>query len=57
LGNPGKIVGFSMSPEEVIEFEKDKYPADQRTDIEQYKKAYNKYFVSRYKENRQYLSN
>jgi acetyltransferase-like isoleucine patch superfamily enzyme len=57
LGNPGKIVGFTMSPEEVVEFEKDKYPADQRTDIEQYKKVYSKYFVSRYKENRQYLSN
>jgi acetyltransferase-like isoleucine patch superfamily enzyme len=57
LGNPGKIIGFKMTPKEVAEFEKDKYSVDQRTDIEQYKKVYNKYFVSRCKEIRQYISN
>lgn len=47
VGNPAKIVGFKYTPKEVVEFEKDKYPENKRTDIEKYKKSYDKYFISR----------
>lgn len=47
LGNPGKIVGFCLTPEELREHEENLYPAEQRTDIEKYEKEYNKYFINR----------
>lgn len=47
VGNPAKIVGFLYTPEEVLEFEKDKYQENERTDIEKYTKFYNKYFINR----------
>lgn len=46
-GNPGKIIGFLYSPEEMVEFEKTKYDETNRTPVEQYKKDYQKYFLSR----------
>lgn len=46
-GNPGKIIGFLYSPEEMVEFEKTRYDETNRTPIEQYKKDYQKYFLSR----------
>ena len=57
VGNPAKIVGFLYTPEEVLEFEKDKYPEAERTDIEKYKKLYEKYFISRMPEIKKSLSN
>lgn len=57
VGNPGKIVGFVMSPDEVSEFEKDKFNASELTNIEEYKKVYEKYFLNRFKENKKFLAN
>lgn len=54
-GNPAKIVGFSMTPEQVEEYEKEHYSEDQRISIEQYDKDYNKYFLNRLDEIKQFL--
>lgn len=53
IGNPAKIIGFILSPEEVKEVEKD-YPENERISIEKYKAAYQKYFVKRVKDNMQF---
>ena len=55
VGNPAKIIGFKFSPEEVIVHEKVLYPENKRIDIEILNKNYNKYFVNRIKEIRNYL--
>lgn len=57
VGNPAKIVGFLYTPEEVLEFEKNKYPEAERTDIEKYTKLYEKYFINRMPEIKKSLSN
>lgn len=57
IGNPAKIVGFLYTPEEVAEFEKDRYPENERTNIEQYSKQYDKYFINRISEIKKILSN
>lgn len=57
VGNPAKIVGFLYTPEEVAEFEKDKYSETEKTDIEKYKKLYEKYFINRMSEIKKSLSN
>lgn len=49
MGNPAKIIGFLYSPEEMVEFEKEKYPESERTSLEQYTLWYEKYFRSRSK--------
>lgn len=55
LGNPAKIIGFLYSPEEMVEFEKDKYPESERTSLEQYTLWYEKYFRSRSKEIKSFI--
>lgn len=57
VGNPAKIVGFLYTPDEVVEFEKEKYPEAERTDIEKYTKLYEKYFINRMSEIKKSLSN
>jgi serine O-acetyltransferase len=57
IGNPAKVVGFRMTPEEVVVFEKDKYPESERIPIEELKANYQKYFVNKHKEIRKYLGN
>lgn len=54
MGNPAKVVGFSFTPQEVIEHEKTLYPEEERIPIETLEKNYNKYFLSRLKEIRDY---
>lgn len=49
-GNPGKIVGFSFSPNEMKEFEESYYPVEQRISVEEYEKIYKKYFSTKLKE-------
>lgn len=46
-GNPAKIIGFTLTPDEAIAFEKDNYPEEQRTPQEILEKNYDKYFVKR----------
>ena len=45
-GNPGKIVGFTLSPEEV-EAKELNLPLEKRTNIETYRRVYDKYFINR----------
>jgi acetyltransferase-like isoleucine patch superfamily enzyme len=57
VGNPAKVVGFTLSPDEVQDFEKDKFDVSKQTNIEQFKKIYEKYFVNRIVDIKQMLSN
>lgn len=50
MGNPAKVVGFNFTPEEIIEHEKALYPEEERLPLELLEKNYNKYFISRIKE-------
>ena len=54
IGNPAKIVGFRFTPEEIIEHEKVLYPEDERLHIEVLQKNYEKYFLNRIKEIKQF---
>lgn len=49
-GNPAKIVGFSYTPEEAFEHEKTLYPEEERLPLELLEKNYEKYFLKRLKE-------
>lgn len=55
MGNPAKIIGFLYSPEEMVEFEKDKYPESERTSLDQYTQWYEKYFKNRIKEIKEFV--
>lgn len=55
VGNPAKIVGFKFTPEEIIEHERALYPENERLPLEQLEKNYNKYYISRIKEIKDYL--
>ena len=55
MGNPAKIIGFIYSPEEMEEFEKEKYPESERTQLDQYTLWYDKYFRSRSKEIKSFI--
>lgn len=55
VGNPAKIIGFLYSPEEMLEFEKEKYDENSRTPLETYRKDYEKYFLSRRAEIKNYI--
>lgn len=55
-GNPAKVIGFSMSPEEAIEHEKVFYKEEDRLPLEVLQKNYTKYFVSRFKEIKKEMS-
>ena len=50
IGNPGKIIGFIFTPEEIIEHEKALYPEGERLPLELLEKNYEKYFLKRLKE-------
>lgn len=54
VGNPAKIVGFVFTPEEVREFEAKYYPDLKPTDIKKYELDYQKYFIDRIKDIKQY---
>jgi len=55
IGNPAKIIGFKLSPEEVIEHEKVLYPENERLSLDFLQKNYQKYFISRRTEIRNFL--
>lgn len=54
LGNPAKIVGFRFTPEEIIEHEKMQYEEQDRLPVELLQKNYDKYFLNRIKEIKQF---
>lgn len=55
-GNPAKVVGFSFKPEEVIEHEKALYPEEERLPLGKLEKNYNRYFLNRLIEIRNFTS-
>lgn len=54
MGSPAKIVGFSKTPEEIIDYEKTLYPEDERLPIDLLEKNYKKYFLDHIKEIKAY---
>lgn len=50
IGNPAKIIGFSLSPEELETYEEGMYTTEERTNIDQFKKIYERYLSSRSKD-------
>lgn len=56
VGNPAKIVGFRFTPEEIIEHEKVLYKEHERLPLSLLEKNYEKYYLSKIKEIRAYLS-
>ena len=55
-GNPAKVVGFSLKPDEIIEHEKALYSPDERLPIDKLEKNYNKYFINRLMDIRNFTS-
>lgn len=55
-GNPAKVVGFSLRPEEIIEHEKMLYPEEERLPLDKLEKNYKKYFQNRLLEIRNFTS-
>lgn len=47
VGNPGKVIGFTKNPEEIIEYEKEHYPIEDRLSLDYLERNYQKYFISR----------
>ena len=54
IGNPCRVVGFRFTPEEIIEHEKYQYDAEERIPIEKLQKNYEKYFLNRIKDIKQF---
>ncbi len=55
LGNPAKVIGFKFTPEETIAHEKVLYPENERLPLEIIQHTYDKYFIRRIKDIKNYL--
>ena len=55
MGNPAKIVGFSMTPEQVEEYERNNYLENDRISMEEFTREYNKLFLDKIEEIKQFL--
>jgi len=55
VGNPAKVVGFLLNPDEMVSFEENRFSVDQKTYFEKYTKLYDKLFVERNISNKEYL--
>ena len=55
IGNPSKVVGFKFTPEEAFEHEKMLYQEEKRIPLDVLEANYNKYFVNKIKDIKQYL--
>ncbi len=56
MGNPAKIIGFTLFPKQVIEHEIALYPEKERLSLNLLQENYFKYFISRHKEIQSFLS-
>ena len=54
-GNPSKVVGFKFAPEEILEHEKKLYPEKDRLPLELLQKNYDKHFIKRINDIKNYL--
>lgn len=57
IGNPAKITGFTMSPEEVVEYEKSHYAVEEQIPMKKLEKNFEKYYMNRRNEIADYLNN
>lgn len=57
IGNPAKITGFTMSPEEVVEYEKSHYADEEQIPMKKLEKNFEKYYMNRRNEIADYLNN
>lgn len=57
IGNPSQIIGFTLTPDELVEYEMEFYDKDDRISLDYYTKIYNKYFIKRIKEIAKLLKN
>lgn len=55
MGNPAKIIGFKMSPDEIIDFEKQHYPETERLSIDELNSNYEKFYLNRWKDIKVFL--
>lgn len=55
IGNPAKVVGFTMRPDEIIEHEKLLYNEFERISMEELEKNYKKFFKDKLKEIQKYI--
>lgn len=55
FGNPAKVIGFNFNPDEVIKHEQQLYPEGERLPLELLEKNYNKYYINRIREIKDYL--
>lgn len=56
VGNPAKVICFRFTPEEIVEHEKVQYPEEERLPLDLLHRNYEKYYLSKIKEIRKYLS-
>ena len=54
VGNPSKIIGFCFTPEEIVEHEKILYHEEERLSLSILETNYQKYFLKRLKEIKEY---
>lgn len=47
IGNPAKVIGFCLTPDEIVEHEKAIYPENERLSLPLIEKNYKKYFLDR----------
>ena len=52
MGNPAKIIGYKLSPEEVQKHEESLYSPENRIDFGEYEKRFNKFYANLKRENK-----
>ena len=55
-GNPSKVVGFRFTPEQILEYEEERYSIEDRLSEELLTENYKKYYLDKLQEIRQFLS-
>lgn len=56
VGNPAKVIGFTKTPKEIVEYEKLYYPENERLSIGDLEKNYQKYFMNRFDDVKKHVS-
>lgn len=50
MGNPARVIGFNLTPEQVVELEEKTYPKEERIALSKLEKNYEKYYLSKREE-------
>lgn len=56
MGNPAKVISFAREVDDILEYEKDNYAESERISEEVLKRNYQKYFVKKIKDIKQFVS-